>query len=185
AEGCRNCKVFLEQWKSAVKNFQLVTILHVRISFGVKITNTRDVLESLRAHRAGIHAQSPADCAWNSLHPFQSAEICRTRGIRHLPQFYAGTCGNFASIDLDFLEIAAPRMNDHAADAAVANEKIRTSPDNEQRQMFIAAKSNQFRESLFRARLDPKLRGTANAQRRMVRQRLVKADLTVFAHNSL
>jgi hypothetical protein len=76
-------------------------------------------------------------------------------------------------------------MNDHAADAAIANEEIRTSPDYKKRQMFIAAKANQFREGLFGAGLNPKLRGTANAQRRMIRQRLVKADITFFAHNGL
>src|SRR5438045_8334180 len=51
--------------------------------------------------------------------------------------------------------------------------------------MFVEAKANEFREDLFGARLDPKLRGTANAQRRMFRQWLVKADLTLFTHNRL
>ena len=155
----------------------------MRISFGVKITNARDVLESLRAHRAGIHAQPAADCARNSLHPFESAEICCTRGVSHLSQLYARPCCDFAPVNLDFLEIAAVRMNDHPADPAVTNEKIRATPDYEQRQMFVATKANQFREGLFSARFDPKLRGTANAQRRMIRQRLVKADLTLFADN--
>ena len=49
--------------------------------------------------------------------------------------------------------------------------------------MFSAAKANQFRKALFGVRFDPKLRGTANTQRRMTRQRLVKADLPRFAYN--
>src|SRR5262245_51004224 len=74
-------------------------------------------------------------------------------------------------------------MNDNPANAAVADKKIRSASDNEQLQMFIAAKTNEFREGLFGARLGPELRRTANAQRRVVRQRLVKANLTLFAHN--
>src|SRR4029077_16531434 len=117
--------------------------------------------------------------------PLEAAEICRTCGVSHLSQLYACACRDLAPVDLDFLEITAARMNDHSADSAVAHEKIRTSPKNEQRQMFIAAKTDQFCEGLFGARLDPKLCGTANAQRRMIRHWLIKADLTLFAHNSL
>jgi hypothetical protein len=42
---------------------------------------------------------------------------------------------------VDFLEVAAVWMSNDTADAAVAHEKIRTSSDNEQRQMFICGKS--------------------------------------------
>src|SRR6185369_6659182 len=172
-----------EQWEASVKNFQLFAILHVRISFGVQITNARYVLESLGAHRAGVHAQSTAYSARNSFHPFESTEICRACSIGYLPQFYPCACGDFAAVDLDFFEIATMRMNDNPANAAVADKKIRSASDNEQRQMFITAKTNEFREGLFGARFDPKLRGAANAQRRMIRQGLVKADLALFAHN--
>src|SRR6266480_1069367 len=97
--------------------------------FGVKVTDARCVLESLRPHRAGIHPQPPPDRAGNSFHPFKPAEICRTRGVSHLPQLYARACGDFAPVDLHFLEIAAVRMNDYPADAAVANKKIRSASD--------------------------------------------------------
>src|SRR5262249_17936039 len=173
-----------EQLEAPIKTFQLSPVFDVRIPFGVKITNARYVLESLRTHRARIHSQSATDCARDSLHPFESAEICGTRGVSYLPQFYACACGDFAPIEFDFFEIAAPGVNDPPADAAVANEKIRTSPDNEQRQVFIAAKANQFRKGPFGPRLDPKLGGTANAQRGMVLQWFVKADLALFAHKS-
>ena len=63
--------------------------------FGVKISDARYVLESLRPHRAGIHPQSPADRAGNSFHPFKPTEICRTRGVSHLPQLYARACRDF------------------------------------------------------------------------------------------
>ena len=49
--------------------------------------------------------------------------------------------------------------------------------------MFLATKANQFRESLFGTRFDPKLRGTPDMERRVIRQWLVKADLTLFAHD--
>src|SRR5437764_908877 len=96
---------------------------------GVKISDARYVLESLRPHRAGIHPQSPADRAGNSFHPFKPAEICRTRGVSHLPELHARACGDFAPLDLDFLEIAAVRMNDYPADAPVANKKVRSASD--------------------------------------------------------
>src|SRR5262249_47549889 len=184
ASECRgNSKVFFEQWKPSIKNFQLIAILRVRISLGVQITNTRNVFESLRAHRTGIHAQSAPDCAWNSFHPFEPSKICRSRRVSDLPQLYARACSDFAPVDPNFLKIAAVWMNDYPADAAVSHEKIRASSDNKQRQMFVAAKTNQLREGLFRARLDPKLRGTANPQSCMVRERLVKAGLPLFASN--
>src|SRR5262245_16950042 len=183
AEGSGDCKIFFEQWEASVKNFHLFAILHVRMSFGVQITNARYVLESLGAHRAGVHAQSTAYGTRNSFHPFESTEICRACSIGYLPQFYPCACGDFAAVDLGFFEIAAVRMNDNPANAAVADKKIRSASDNEQLQMFIAAKTNEFREGLFGARLGPELRRTANAQRRVVRQRLVKANLALFAHN--
>ena len=74
-------------------------------------------------------------------------------------------------------------MNHHAPDASVANEKIGTAPDCKERQVFIAAKANEVSESMLALRLDPELRGAANAQCRMLRQRLVKAYSTILAYD--
>src|SRR5262249_5005459 len=123
-EGCRNCKVLFEQWEPSIENFQLATILHARISFSVKITNAHYLLESLCAHGAGVHAQSPADCAGNSLHPFQPSKICRARCVSHLPQFYARACCDFAPVYVDFLEISTAWMNNDPAYPAVPNQKV-------------------------------------------------------------
>ena len=72
-------------------------------------------------------------------------------------------------------------MHYHAADAAVAHQQIRASADDEKRKIFLPGKANQLRESVFVARLDPKLRRAAHAQSRVLRERLIKADITVFA----
>jgi hypothetical protein len=76
-------------------------------------------------------------------------------------------------------------MNDHAANSAVAHEKIRSAPDDEQRQIFAPAKANQFREGRLGARLDPKLRRDRQRAASCVSQRFVKPDVALFADDRL
>ena len=120
----------------------------MRVSFAIEITNAHDVLESLRAHRAGIHAQAAADCARNSFHPFQTAESGRLRRIGDFLQFRADAGRDFVSGDFDLVEIAAARMNDHAANSAIAHEQIRTATNDEERKIFAPAKTDQLARKL-------------------------------------
>ena len=76
-------------------------------------------------------------------------------------------------------------MNDHAANAAVAHEQIRAASNDEKRKIFQPAKANDFGEGTFVARLDPKLRRTADAQRGVLGERFVKAHFAFFAHDLL
>src|SRR6266508_419243 len=52
----RNCKILFQQRESPVKNLQLISIFHVRIAFGVEVTNARHVFESLGGHCSRVHA---------------------------------------------------------------------------------------------------------------------------------
>ena len=72
-------------------HFQLRRSLRVRVPFGIEITNAHDILESLRAHRAGIHAQAAADFARNSFHPFETAETARLARRRRPALSFAPT----------------------------------------------------------------------------------------------
>src|SRR6266540_2575186 len=185
AERRRNRKIIFQQRKSPVKNLQLVSIFHVQLAFRVEITNPRDALESLSAHRSGVHAQRTTDYARDSFHPFESAEICRARRVSNFPQLHACARGDFGAVDLDFLEVSAAWMNHHTADATVAYKKIRAATHCEKRQVFIPAKPNQIRKGFFVSRLDPKLCRPAYAQRGVFRERLVKADVPFFADDRL
>ncbi len=87
-------------------------------------------------------------------------------------------------MNVDLVEVAAARMNHDTANSAVAHEQIRSATDDEERQIFAPAKTNQFRESFFVPRLDPKLRRPADAQGRVFRERLVKPDVALLARRS-
>src|SRR5947209_17054176 len=93
----------------------------------------------------------------DSLHPLESAEICCARRVSNFPQLYACACSDFGAVDLDFIEVAAARMNHYTADSTVADKKIRSTTHCEKRQVFIPTKSNQIRKRLFIPQLDPKL----------------------------
>src|SRR4029077_4331163 len=160
-------------------------MLYVRIAFAIEVTNARDILKSLRAHRASVHPQPATDYARDTFHPFESAEICRARCISNFPQLPPGACRDFAAVHLDFIEITAIRMNHHATDSTIADKKIRSATHHEKRQVFIAAKPNQLRKGVLALGLDPKLRRAPYAQRRVFRKRLVKTDISLFAHDRL
>src|ERR1041385_348947 len=155
----------------------------MRISFPIEIADADDVFESLRAHRAGVHPQSTPDRARNSFHPFQSTDAAGPSRISYLFKFRADSGSDFVTVEVDLIEIAAAWMHHHTADAAIAHEQIRTAADDEKREIFPPAKANQFGEGVFIARLDPKLGRTADAQRRVLRKRLIKANVPIFADN--
>ena len=162
-------------------NFQLRRSFCLRVSFRIEITHVHNVLESLRAHRARVHAQRATDCAGDSFHPFKIAETRRSRCVSDLFQFHAGARCDFAPINVDLVEIAAGRMNDHTADAAIAHEKIRAAADDEKWKILAMTKTNQLGEGRLRARFDPKFRRAADPQGRVLRKWLVKANIAFFA----
>src|ERR1044071_229744 len=131
-----------------------MSILHVRIAFCVEKANARHALESLGAHRASVHPQPTAHYARDSFHPLESAEICRARCVSNFPQLHACACSDFRTVHLDFGEVAAAWMNNHAANSSVPDKKIRSATHCEKREVFIPTKPDQIRKGLFRSRLD-------------------------------
>src|SRR5437016_2824918 len=79
----------------------------------------------------------------DSRHPVESAKICRPRRISNFPQLHACACSDLGPVDLDFVEIAAVRVNHHATNPTIADKKIRASTHHEKWEVFIPAKSNQ------------------------------------------
>ena len=73
--------------------------------------------------------------------------------------------GDFVSVDVDLIEVAAGRMNDYAANSAVAHEQVRTAANHKEWKIVAPAKPDQFAQRRFVAWFYPKLRRTANAQR--------------------
>ncbi len=174
AKDRRNRVVVIQRRNVTIINLELRRRFRLRISLAVEIPNAHDVLKSLRAHGAGIHAQAASDRARNSFHPFQPAQTRRFTRISDLLEFGADSRRDFVSGDLHPVEFAAARMNDHAANSSIADEQVRSSSDDEEREIFATAIADQIGEGRFVARLDPKLRRPAHAQRRVLRERLIK-----------
>src|ERR1700693_3084154 len=130
----------------AIMDLKCRAFLIVRVSVRVEIANADHVFESLCAHRPCVHSQRATDRAGNSLHPLQSAQIGAARRISDFLQFCAHARRDFVALYVDLVEIATRRMSDDAAEAAVAHEEIRSPTDNEERQIFAAAKPDQLRE---------------------------------------
>src|ERR1700730_3145119 len=147
-------------------HFKLVAHPVVRSPFCIEIANSHDVFESLRAHRARVHPQSTADRPRDSFHPFQSGETRLFGGISDFFQFCAHAGSDLIAVDIDLIEIATARMNDYSQNPSIAHEQIRPAPDEKEGNILAATEANHLRKRRFVARLDPKLRGTANAQRR-------------------
>ena len=105
-------------------HFQLRRSFFVRPSLGVEISNSHDLIESLRAHCARIHAERAADRARNSLHPLQSANTRGLSGISNLLELRADTGRDFVAVNFDFVKIAAARTNHHAANPTIADEQV-------------------------------------------------------------
>ena len=180
---CRDREIIFEQGEISITHVQLVPIFRMRISFPIQIANADDIFESLCAHRAGIHPQSSADRARNSFHPFQPADAGGPSGVGYFLQLGADSRSDFGAVDFDLIEITAAWVHHHATDAAVAHEQIRAAADDEKGKIFPTAKANQLRESVFIARLDPKLCRAAYTQRCVFQERFVKANLSIFAHD--
>ena len=72
----------------------------------------------------------------------------RFAGVGNFFQFRADTGRDFVSVHFDLVEIAAARMNNHAANSAIAHEQIRAAPDDKERQIFASAKTNQLGQML-------------------------------------
>ena len=55
-------------------HFQLGRRFFVGYAFAVEIAHPHDLIESLHAHRPGVHPQAAADGARDSFHPFKAAD---------------------------------------------------------------------------------------------------------------
>ena len=96
--------------------------LHVRIAVAIKKSHPHHILKSLAAHSPSIHAQGAADFARNAFHPLQSANTGVASGIRDLFQLCSDTSSDLVALHFDAVELAAARMNNHAANSAIANK---------------------------------------------------------------
>src|SRR5438270_14031485 len=101
---------------------ELVARFRVSLSVCIEVADANHILECLGAHRARVHAQSPADGAGNSFHPLQTAHARRLSRVGHLLQLCSDSGGDLVSVDNHLVEISAARMDNDAADAAVADE---------------------------------------------------------------
>src|SRR3954451_7142917 len=126
----------------AVVHFQLVAGFRVRVSLAVEKSHADDVVESLRAHRAGVHAQTAPDVSRNSLHPLQPADAVRFSRIGDLLQLHACARAYLHVTHFDPVELAAARMNNHAPDAAITHEQVRSAADHKERLIFAPTKTN-------------------------------------------
>src|SRR5439155_23597345 len=108
---------------------------------------------------------------------------CCACRISNFPQLHACACSNLGPVDLDFVKIAAVRVNHHAPNPTIADEKIRPATHHEKWEGFISAKSNQCGKRVLALWLDPKLRRAAYAQRGVFGERLIKAHVAAFAHD--
>src|SRR5262249_30061564 len=154
-------------------DLHFVACLCVRIAIGIEIANANNIFKSLRTHRARVHAQATTNCPRNSFHPFQPADASGLPCVSHVPQFCPNARATQGAVDLDLVESATDRMNDHTATAAVANGKIRSATHREKRKIFVPAKPDQFGKGLLISRLDPELRRTAYAQSGVLPERLI------------
>src|SRR5437773_821874 len=94
-----------------------------------------------------------------------------------------GIAGKKPPVHLDFVEIAAVRVNHHTTNPTIADKKIRASTHHEKWEVFIPTKSNQCGKRVLALRFDPKLRRAAYAQSGMFGERLIKAHVAAFAHD--
>src|SRR5439155_20419261 len=122
-------KVFFKRRYTPIVHFQLRRSFFVRRSLGVEISNSHDLIESLRAHSARIHPERAADRARNSLHPLQSANTHGLSGISNLLELRANTDRDFVAVNFHLVKIAAARMNHHAANPTIPDEQVRATTD--------------------------------------------------------
>ena len=80
---------------------------------------------------------------------------------------------NLLADNFNFAEMRLRQANHHAAKSAVAHEQIRAATENEKRHFVFAAKFHDAGQIFFVRRLDINIRRPADAQRRVLRQRLV------------
>ena len=100
------------------------------------------MIESLSAHRAGIHPQRAADRRRHTFHPFESAQIRRPRRVSDLFQLRANPRGNFVSVDVDLIEVATRRVNNQATNSAIAHQQVGAAADDKHWNIFAPAKLN-------------------------------------------
>src|SRR5688572_13884668 len=73
-------------------------------------------------------------------------------------------------------------MNNHAPNATISHEKIRTPAHHEERNLLFRAVANQTGETFLRLRFRPKLRRSSDAHGRMLGERFVELDYAL-AHD--
>ena len=144
------------------------------------------MIESLRAHRAGVHPQAAADFARNSFHPFQPADARGFARIGDLLQFRADTGGDFVSADTSILSNSPP-LGCTTTPRIPPSRTSRFEPRPMTKSGRFSRRQNRISSANASsvARLDPELRRPANAQRGVFRQRLVKPHVAFFADNLL
>ena len=146
----------------------------MEVAVRIDEAHAHDLLEGLVAHRARIHPQCAADVAGDALEPLEAADPRIARGVGQLLLLHADARVQLALAHFEPLELAARKMRDHAADAAVAHEQIRAASHDEKRDAPAGRELHQPRETILRLGLDPELRGAADAHRGVLGERLVE-----------
>ena len=116
--------IVIQRRNVTIMNFEFRRRFRMRVPLRIQIANTHDVLKSLSAHGPGIHAQPAPDRARNSLHPFETAETRRLGRIGDLLELGADSRRDFVSGNIHPIEFTTARMNDHAANAPIADQEV-------------------------------------------------------------
>lgn len=148
--------------RAAVIRFDFVALARDDISIFIEKGDVDELIESFRSHRARVHSQSAAKIAWDALHPLETAETRDLGAVRDFFEPHACADNERVSIDAKFVKLAAARVNHGAANAAIADEKIRATADHADGNAAIFAIAHSFGEAIKCGWLNPKLRGATD-----------------------
>ena len=133
-------------------------------------------IEHPRTHRAGVHAERPADAAGNPFEKLQVAQPVSPGFHRHFLQPRPCAAVQALADDLHAAEIRMRQTDHHAANPGVFDEQVGAAAQHHERNFALAADFQDRRQFGFRGRFDVKVGRAADAQRGLLRQRLVASQ---------
>ena len=154
----------------------LITRFFPHLAVDIEQAHADDLIERLHAHGAGIHAQSATHGTGDTFHPLEPTDTGGAGGGRQFLE--SRPHSSFQAIvthDPNRRKFPLGGMNDRAANAAVTHQQIRPPPDEANGNPSVPQMPHQPLESRHRARLDPKLRGTADPHGGMTAHRLMQS----------
>ena len=97
------------------------------------------VPDHVPSHGSGVHAEASAHVAGDSVHPFQAAEAAAESGGDHFFQAYARSCRDEVVPDFQCVEFSAGRVDNGAAQAAVAHDDVGAAAHDVNRDVSVPA----------------------------------------------